>query len=406
MVLIRLGTPTGDAPTIFGAEVCAPTASVNCDYVLGSKWARVGPLPTSLLGLAYFSLLALWFAVIGVPNAAGRRWHLAPLLGVIVGVCGSAGFLHVLVFQLPVWCTWCVAAHVVNFLILVFTILTWPRRPVATGQVLAVAPYPTAARAGAVIGFAVALLWIIVATLGAYNSRVESDQLRTQYLKVVNNAEYVVWRHRQSPVLEVPVRGDESSLGPSDAPFTLVVFGDFMCPKCRAVRHFAERLIERFPGRLRCVFKHFPQSPECNPHIARGGHIFACAAAEAAEAAHLAGTPDQARLYAKKLYDFRGRLEHGPYVALAASVGIDAARFSAALKDPACRRRVREDVDLGKSLSIEATPALFLNGRSLSNWFLYKRNAEFGEASMDLDATMDLWDVLLTPEPASSEEKP
>jgi protein-disulfide isomerase/uncharacterized membrane protein len=406
IVLIRLGTPTAAPPTIFGAEVCAPTASVNCDYVLSSRWARVGPLPTSMVGLGYFAVLALWFAVVGVPNVAGRRWHLLPILGVSIGVCGSLGFLYVLAFQLPVWCTWCAAAHVVNFLVLIFTILACPRRRQATGQALAESPRPTAPRVGAVVGFAVAVLWIIVATLSAYNARFETSQLRTQYLKAVNNPEYVVWRHRQSPLKDVPIRDDDSSIGPADAPFTLVIFGDFQCSKCRGFRLLADELIKRFPDRLRCVFKHFPQCPECNPYVARGGHLFACAAAEAAEAARLAGTPEQAGRYARKLYDSAGRLDRRPYVALAAAVGIDADRFAACLNDPACRQRVREDVDLGRSLDVEVTPALFLNGRSLSNWLLLKQDARFGGSSTDLDATMKLWDALLSPESASSEESP
>lgn len=401
IVLIRLGTPTGTPATIFGAEVCAPTVSINCDYVLSSKWAKIGPFPTSVLGLTYFANLALWFAVIGVPNVAGRRWHLLPLLGVFVGVCGSAGFLYVLVFQLPVWCTWCVAAHVVNIWILIFTILAWPRRRNAPGELTA-SPRPTAIRVGAVLGFAVAMLWIIAATLTAYNGQVYARQLQAQYLKAVNNAEYVVWRYRQSPRHDVPTRQDDPSIGFAGAPFTLVVFGDFQCSNCRAFRHFAERLIKRFPDRLRCVFKHYPLASECNRHVAQGGHHFACVAAQAAEAARLAGTPELSSLYAKRLYDFMGRLDQRPYAALAAAVGIDAERFAAAFEDPVCLQRIEEDIDLGRVLGIEATPALFLNGRLLPNWLLLKADPSPGESSMDLEATMGLWDMLLTAESAAT----
>ncbi len=404
VVLIRLGTPTGAPATIFGAEVCAPTASINCDYVLNSKWAKVGPVPTSLLGLAYFALLALWFAAVGLPNFAGRRWHLLPLLGVVAGMCGSAGFLYVLVFQLPVWCTWCIAAHVVNSCVLVFTVLAWPRRRNAAEQAPAEAAYPSGSRVAAVSGFAVAVLWIIGATLTAYNARVLFSQLRTQYFRAVNNAEYVVWRYRQSPQRDVPVRDDDPSIGSAEASFTLVVFGDFQCPKCRVFRHLAEQLIERFPDRLRCVFKHYPQASECNPYIAQGGHHFACVAAQTAEAARLAGTLEQSTLYAKRLHDFMGRLDQRPYEALAEAVGIDAERFAAAMRDPVCRQRVQEDVEIGRALGIEVTPALFLNGRPLSNWVLLKLKAESGESTMDFDATMQLWDALLTLAPTTAPE--
>ena len=52
-VLLGLSQPSSAPMRLLGAEVCSPTASVNCDYVLASRWARVGPVPAAMLGLMY-----------------------------------------------------------------------------------------------------------------------------------------------------------------------------------------------------------------------------------------------------------------------------------------------------------------------------------------------------------------
>jgi uncharacterized membrane protein/protein-disulfide isomerase len=399
LVLLRLAAPAGGPANILGAPLCAATDSINCDFVLNSRWARIGPVPTSLIGLVYFGFVALWFAVVGLPNYRGRRWHLLPLVIVVVGFCGSLGFLYVLAFQLPVWCTWCVAAHVVNLWILIFTILAWPRRPDLPEDIIAREPsQPSGARAAATLVFAGLLLLSITAMLMALSSRLQFQQVYTQYLKAVNNAEYAVWRYRQETLKEIPVRPDDIAIGSADAPFTLVVFGDFQCPVCRQFRHFADQLMTRFHDRLRCVFKHCPSSTECNRHATQTLHYFACAAARAAEAARAVGTPEQAGAYAETLYDNSGRFDQDPYEVLAFDVGIDRLKFAAALKAGAGRERIEEDADLAHDLGVGGTPALFLNGRPLANWLILKTEPGRSEPPMDFDATMALWEQLLTVE--------
>ena len=399
LVLIRLATPVGPPPTILGAPVCAATDTVNCDFVLNSRWAKIGPIPTSVLGLAYFGLITLWYVVVGRPNYRGRAWHLVPLAIIALGCCGSLGFLYVLAFQLPVWCTWCVAAHVVNLWLLILTVLAWPRRPDLPEEILLQEPrQPSAGRVAVALGFAVLLLLCIGSMITAYHSQLLARQLQKQYLKAVNNADYVVWRYRQETRREVPVRADDPAIGPADAPFTLVVFGDFQCPNCQAFRALAGQLQEEFSDRLRLVFKHFPLSTECNRHLQQSLHYFACAAARAEEAARAVGTPEQVNAYALKLYANACRFDRNPYELLASAVGIDRQRFAEALKSGAGRERIEEDIDLGRELAVESTPALFLNGRPLAQWQILKTDMRPGEAPRDVDATMALWDRLLTPE--------
>ncbi len=64
--------------------------------------------------------------------------------------------------------------------------------------------------------------------------------------------------------------------GPFDAPYELVMYGDFQCPYCTAAQSILQRVRDRLEGRLRFGFRHFPLISV---------HPDAWRAAEAAEAA-------------------------------------------------------------------------------------------------------------------------
>lgn len=397
-VLIRLAAPGDDAPSLFGATICAPTNKVDCGYVLHSQWSHFGPIPSSVLGLGYFALVGVWFAVVGMPNYAGRRWHWLPTLVVTCGAAGSLFFIYILAFTLPVICTWCIASHVANLFCVVLVWLAWPK---ADRSLLSEPAYPTFARVGIMVAMSVCVLAAAVLGISAYNGQVYAAGLEKRYLAVVNDPEYLHWQYTKAPQHEIAVRSDDLTLGPADAPFTLVVFSDFECAKCAQFHHYANSIVERFPGRVRCVFRHYPVSRACNPHIETAFHFFSCEAAKAAEAARMVGSPEQTHRYFSALYANMARLDQRPYEQIAVSVGLDAKRFAEAMNDPAIERRLADDIELAHTLGVEGTPSLFLNGKLLPNWQILavpEGGASFmsgAKPDIDAAATLRLWQLLL-----------
>ena len=410
-VLLGLSQPSSEPMRILGAEVCSPGASVNCDYVLASGWGRVGPVRTALLGLLYFAALAGWFAIVGPANYLGRRWHLLPLIGVAAGLCGSLYLVYLMAFRLPVWCTWCVAAHLANAGIFVLTAWTWPRRPRPTARPAAASaetpglapipvgvapaankPHPSGTRVLATIGCLAGLMLLILMASVTYNFQAAALRYRQEYVKIANDADYIVCRHQQAPLQEIPLRPDDPSMGPADAPHTIVVLSDFECPKCQSFFFSAGSIVQRFPGKVRIVFRHYPLSSACNSKVGTEFHYFSCEAAQAAEAARQVGTPEQVLNYYRLLYANAARLDERPYEKLAADAGLDAARFAAALRNSAGRDRLSEDIALGERLAIDGTPALFLDGRRLRNWRIMSGETEI---KVDAEKTLTLWERLL-----------
>ncbi len=55
-----------------------------------------------------------------------------------------------------------------------------------------------------------------------------------------------------------PLDDSDHILGPADATFELIMYGDFQCPYCTAAQSIVARVRKRLDGRLRFAFRHLP----------------------------------------------------------------------------------------------------------------------------------------------------
>jgi NhaA family Na+:H+ antiporter len=151
-------------------------------------------------------------------------------------------------------------------------------------------------------------------------------------------------------MLTPPIDPSDHVSGPSDAPYELVMYGDFQCPYCSAAQSIVRRVRERLDGRLRFVFRHLPLT-EVHPDAQR--------AAEASEAAAAQGSFWELH---DAMYANGGHLSEADLVTLADRIGLDTERFRAELIDGAYAGRVARDADSARANGVTATPAFFVNG--------------------------------------------
>jgi protein-disulfide isomerase len=146
--------------------------------------------------------------------------------------------------------------------------------------------------------------------------------------------------------------GNAPTLGPSDAPVTVVEFADFECFFCSRADAIGGAVREKYPGRLRWVFKQDPLA----------FHAHAEAAAEAALAAG-----DQGKYLAMHDQLFLGTtaLEAADLARYAQAAGLDPAKFKAALASGKLKDRVQRDVSQAEALGVTGVPTFFINGHRL-----------------------------------------
>ena len=114
-----------------------------------------------------------------------------------------------------------------------------------------------------------------------------------------------------SAQLVVPVSDRDHVIGSSDAPLTLVEYGDFECPFCGMAYPIVEQMRERFGADMRFVFRNFPLR-ESHPH-----------AEHAAEAAEAAGAQGKFWEMHHALYEHQRRLDDRALEEYASSLVLD-----------------------------------------------------------------------------------
>jgi formate-nitrite transporter family protein len=153
------------------------------------------------------------------------------------------------------------------------------------------------------------------------------------------------------------VTATDHVLGPADAPVTLVEYGDYECPFCRGAFRDVHRLLDRYPGRIRFVFRNFPIQ-QVHPH--------AELAAEAAEAAAAQGKFWE--MYELLLQD-SAQLDLDSLLGYADRLGLDVARFRNEVQGNVYAEKVADDVRMGISNGVNQTPKFYVNGERIDGKF-------------------------------------
>jgi protein-disulfide isomerase len=141
---------------------------------------------------------------------------------------------------------------------------------------------------------------------------------------------------------------ESPSQGGEDARVTVVEFSDFACRYCRAAQPALRRILERWPGRVRLVFRHFPleQHPDALP------------AARAAACAERQGRFWELH---DRIFALTGPLSEAALRSAASAAGVNASDYEACMSDEESLERVRKDVLLGRLVGVTGTPAFFVN---------------------------------------------
>lgn len=142
------------------------------------------------------------------------------------------------------------------------------------------------------------------------------------------------------------------SLGPPDAPITIVEWADFECPFCKLMVPLLDELVKRFDGQVRLVYKFYPL--ESHPH----GEI----AARAAVAAM-----NQGKFWEMhhQIFEHQDRLEQADLEGYAKDIGLDLPQFKKDLTSEETTQRILKDKKQADELGLGGTPFVFINGREV-----------------------------------------
>jgi protein-disulfide isomerase len=137
------------------------------------------------------------------------------------------------------------------------------------------------------------------------------------------------------------------SIGPANAPITIVEFYDYRCPYCHAAEEWVTN-VTRGRNDIRVVFKELP--------------VLGPESLEAARAALAARPQGRYLQFHRALMGFRGDLT-GPRIdELARGAGIDVPRMRRAMDSAAITDHLQDNHALAFDSGVTGTPGFFING--------------------------------------------
>ncbi len=152
----------------------------------------------------------------------------------------------------------------------------------------------------------------------------------------------------KNPV-EDTVTADNPAKGEENAVITIIEYSDFQCPHCANASQMLERLMQKYPGKIRRVFKNNPLED----------HPFSLQAAAAALAAHRQG---KFWLYHDLLFFNGPDLTEDMFTKIAKDLSLDMELFEKDRKSEEIAKQIAGEKTKINALGITGTPSFILNG--------------------------------------------
>ena len=201
---------------------------------------------------------------------------------------------------------------------------------------------------------------------GSFNQQARLDSLEKNFNQLKEDFDVIVYAldkrgisldqaraemEADNKVWDIPDGNSPIFGNTKDPKLTIVEFTEFQCPYCSRIAPVMKELNEKYPDKIKFVYKHFPLS----------FHNNAKAAAAASIAAQNQG----------KFWEFRyalaphsRELSDSVYIAVATEIGLDIEKFKKDMVlDSAMEARIDADFQLGVKVGVQGTPNFYINGK-------------------------------------------
>ena len=142
------------------------------------------------------------------------------------------------------------------------------------------------------------------------------------------------------------------SLGPADAPITIVEYFDYRCGPCRGSAEWLTSLPAKYNGKVKVVFKEFP--------------ILSDQSQQGAIAALAAGRQGKYVEMHKALMEDTSDMQPEDLTKIAKQLNLDVAQFTADLNDKALAKQVGANIELATKVGIDSTPSFIIGDKLFS----------------------------------------
>nr|BFD31696.1 hypothetical protein GTC16762_13140 [Pigmentibacter ruber] len=358
-----------------GKQLCDFNSTVSCSAVIGSSYGEIASIPLGAYGMTFFAIL-FSAAILPKFTQVTKKW-LAQLELMLAGL----GFLSVIClayisyFKLQLVCPACSIVHITVLLystIKVFEFIKVKNTPVGPKNDAFIRFMAVSLCLG-LPPLAIGLLAPIIAPYFFSSSdktsptsnvtNTQASNINPSNVEQINN----LMSFNKTNFVG---NGEDYRRGSDTAKVVVQVFSDFGCPHCRIATEGMTKAQDAFGlEKVVIVYKFFPFSNKCNPHISHEGvYPYSCTLAEAARC-----VGQQGKFWEFKTWAFEGqtwnnaqRAENFSLDGLKKHVGemgLNINAFEQCMNSHVEVQKLKDDAGIANKLGIEGTPLIYINGQ-------------------------------------------
>ena len=347
---------------------CNISAKVDCTSVISSTYGHIWGISISTFGGIFYAMMAIVALVALNPGENQIRKHLPVYIminGVLVSVY-SFYLLFIMQTELDTFCFMCGILYLCNFALFLLGFLLvrnegFPVIGTFREDFKYLLEHP------ALLIAMLAADVILIALLGyryhTYTSATQNAVINIftqEKIELEPDGTPIVPNGTESIKIDLskyPMKGNPN------ANIQIIEIADYRCPACKRSHDYIKEIEKEHGDEFNLIFSNFPLDIECNKILRKQIHRFAC---EAAYAAACAGEQGKFWEYNDKLFDEQRRWVKEDFRTYAKGMFLDMQSFEACMLAPRTKKRIQDDIELGRKLGVSSTPTLFVNGYRVS----------------------------------------
>jgi protein-disulfide isomerase/uncharacterized membrane protein len=375
LLIIQHYSPDNTVTSLF----CGGGPVNPCMELSQTKYAELFGIPVAAYGLLFY--LFVLFIILIADYAEGRyhAYSLAVLLALsIVSIIADAVLAVILIIvKLP--CQLCIATYAVNICILALLVAWREKAGTREDNSLRVlykeiflAKDATSDRKAFNASFVIFLFLLPYAIFSTSNIlQLKSDTNRPSADQIKAD----VRSYYQQPAENIKFPDSGIVLGNPEAEVAITVFTDFLCSFCYKSHLAEEYLLSKYENKIKIIYFTYPLDKNCNPHISQTVYKNSCIASRAFLAATEAGIVEQYSIkHFAEYKKFDHNYDHNRSISILETIDrkdlkdLNAQAFQALMNSARSTKLLEEHIALAKKLSIDGTPAIFINNKRINGY--------------------------------------
>lgn len=337
-----------------GDSFCKVSQTINCDTAALSQYAEIFTIPIAALGLSYSIIMFLQFLFLKLSWFEESDEYIS-IVKVITTFSSfySVVLLAVSIFDLKVFCPFCVASYILSFVISYFVL--FPKTPWR----LSIGSLSNEKNFIGALLFIPVLAWFISGSIKNSYGLGELDKVIPEKI--------ALWRVSKPQIFDENrglIKGEMNS-----PKATLVEFADFKCPHCKTASQTLKTFINNTQN-VKLIFKPFPLDGLCNNSVTQRGDGSRCQMAGlvlCAEKLFKKGWSVHDRLFENQQSLISVSDLNGFITEISSQFSMNGEELKACSTSEETYAEIKLIAAEGSNAQISGTPTIFLNNKRLDH---------------------------------------